>query len=117
MVATMCDGESLNRLVEGTEMASMISQAAPSQREGVRASLNLIADALRLLKTKEEAVRVSKKSKRAKRRTSFIRDISRKQSNVIWPEALCNSRSIDEFLWKGNSNPHLCSESAPGSSD
>jgi len=55
MVSTMCDGEALNRLVEGTEMASMISQAAPSQREGVRASLNLVADALRLLKTKEEA--------------------------------------------------------------
>src|SRR5262249_42225387 len=55
MVEMMCDGEALNRLVEGTELASMISQAAPSQREGVRASLNLIADALRLLKTKEEA--------------------------------------------------------------
>jgi type IV secretory pathway TraG/TraD family ATPase VirD4 len=54
MIETMCDGEALNRLVEGTEMASMISQAAPSQREGVRASLNLVADALRLLKTKEE---------------------------------------------------------------
>ena len=51
----MCDGEALNRMVEGTEMASMISQAAPSQREGVRASLNLVADALRLLKTKDEA--------------------------------------------------------------
>jgi hypothetical protein len=40
MVETICDGDALNRLVEGTEMASMISQAAPSQREGVRASLN-----------------------------------------------------------------------------
>ena len=37
MVAMMCDGEALNRMVEGTELASMISQAAPSQREGVRA--------------------------------------------------------------------------------
>jgi type IV secretory pathway TraG/TraD family ATPase VirD4 len=55
MVAMMCDGEALNRMVEGTELASMISQAAPSQREGVRASLNLVADALRLLKTKSEA--------------------------------------------------------------
>lgn len=55
MVAMMCDGEALNRMVEGTELASMISQAAPSQREGVRASLNLVADALRLLKTKDEA--------------------------------------------------------------
>ena len=55
MVEMMCDGDALNRLVEGTELASMISQAAPSQREGVRASLNLVADALRLLKTKEEA--------------------------------------------------------------
>jgi len=55
IVETMCDRDGLNRPVEGTEMASMISQAAPSPREGVRASLNLVADALRLLKTREEA--------------------------------------------------------------
>ena len=50
---------------------------------------------------------MSKENKRAERRTSFIRDIRRKQRNVIWPEALHNSRSIDEFLWKGSSNPSL----------
>jgi hypothetical protein len=55
MVATMTDGAALDKLVEGTEMASMISHAAPSQREGVRASLNLVADALRLLKKRRSA--------------------------------------------------------------
>jgi type IV secretory pathway TraG/TraD family ATPase VirD4 len=72
MVATMCDGEALNRLVEGTEMASMISQAAPSQREGVRASLNLIADALRLLKTKDEAKAVWTAREWATKRRGWI---------------------------------------------
>jgi hypothetical protein len=54
MVRTMTDSAALAKLVEGTELASMISHSAPSQREGVRASLNLVADALRL-KTKDEA--------------------------------------------------------------
>ena len=72
MVETMCDGDALNRLVEGTEMASMISQAAPSQREGVRASLNLVADALRLLKTKEEATTSWTAREWATKRTGWI---------------------------------------------
>ena len=72
MVETMCDGDALNRLVEGTEMASMISQAAPSQREGVRASLNLVADALRLLKTKEEATTTWTAREWATKRTGWI---------------------------------------------
>ena len=50
----------------------MVSQAAPSQREGVRASLNLIADALRLLKTKEEATTTWTAREWATKRTGWI---------------------------------------------
>lgn len=44
MLEMMRDGAALDRLVQGTELASLVSQSAPAQREGVRASLNLIAD-------------------------------------------------------------------------
>jgi type IV secretory pathway TraG/TraD family ATPase VirD4 len=72
MVATMTDGAALDKLVEGTELASMISHAAPSQREGVRASLNLVADALRLLKTKEQAETAWSAREWSKRRRGWI---------------------------------------------
>src|SRR5437879_3681349 len=74
MVRTMGAGAALDKLVEGTELASMISHAAPSQREGVRASLNLVADALRLLKTKDESETAAKWSARewSKRRRGWI---------------------------------------------
>lgn len=37
----------------------------------------------------------------------LIADIRKKQKNTVWPDALRNSRSIDEFLWKGSFNPPL----------
>lgn len=55
MLEMMRDGAALDRLVQGTELASIVSQSAPAQREGVRASLNLIADSLSLLKTEDQA--------------------------------------------------------------
>ena len=46
------------------------------------------------------------------RRTSagadpFIDDIRRSQRNVVWPDPVVNSRSVDEFLWKGSASPTL----------
>jgi hypothetical protein len=49
------DAIEIDRRVEGTELAAMISKEAPDQRNGVLASLGLIADGLRLLKTREQA--------------------------------------------------------------
>jgi hypothetical protein len=31
-----------------------------------------------------------------------IEEIEAKQSNTVWPDAMVNSRSVDEFLWKGS---------------
>jgi len=31
----------------------------------------------------------------------LIENVKNKQRNTIWPEALNNSRDVDEFLWKG----------------
>jgi type IV secretory pathway TraG/TraD family ATPase VirD4 len=55
LVAWMSDPEEIDRRVEGTELAAMISKDAPDQRNGVLGSLGLIADSLRLLPTKEQA--------------------------------------------------------------
>jgi len=54
LVAWMSDESEIDRRVEGTELAAMIAKEAPDQRNGVLGSLGLIADALRLLPTKEQ---------------------------------------------------------------
>ncbi|MBB5319470.1 type IV secretion system DNA-binding domain-containing protein [Tunturibacter empetritectus] len=55
LVDWMSNAAEIDRRVKGTEIASMIAKDAPDQRNGVLGSLGLIADSLRLLKTKEQA--------------------------------------------------------------
>jgi type IV secretory pathway TraG/TraD family ATPase VirD4 len=55
LVEWMSNAEEIDKRVHGTEIASMIAKNAPDQRNGVLGSLGLIADSLRLLKTKEQA--------------------------------------------------------------
>ncbi len=45
----------IDKRVQGTEMESMIAKGAQQQRNGVLASLGLVADSLRMLPTKEQA--------------------------------------------------------------
>ena len=45
----MCHEEEIDRRVKGTQYAAMIDRQAPAQRSGVLASLNMVADALKLL--------------------------------------------------------------------
>ena len=45
----MCHAEEIDRRVKGTEMAAMIDARAAAQRNGVLGSLNMVADAFRLL--------------------------------------------------------------------
>jgi type IV secretory pathway TraG/TraD family ATPase VirD4 len=51
----MCHDEEVDRRVKGTEYAAMIDRRAPAQRSGVLASLNMVADSLKLLPTEKEA--------------------------------------------------------------
>ena len=37
----------------------------------------------------------------------FIEEVRAKQSNTIWPDALKNSKGVDEYLWKGSENAPL----------
>lgn len=38
-------------------------------------------------------------------RDKFIDESTARQRNIVWPDPLVNSRSVDEFLWKGSPNP------------
>jgi hypothetical protein len=49
LVRWLCDKEELERRMAGTPYAAMIDREAPNQQVGVRASLNMVADALMLL--------------------------------------------------------------------
>ena len=50
----MCHEEEIDRRVKGTEYAAMIDRQAPAQRSGILASLNMIADTLKLLPSEKE---------------------------------------------------------------
>lgn len=51
----MCHEEEIDQRVKGTQYAAMIDQKAPAQRSGVLASLNMVADSLKLLPSEKEA--------------------------------------------------------------
>ena len=53
----MCHEQEIDRRVKGTEYAALIDRQAPAQRSGVLASLNMIADTLKLLPSEKETVR------------------------------------------------------------
>ena len=55
LVAWMSNEAEIDARVSGTELAAMIAKDAPDQRNGVLASLGLIADSLRLLPTLKQA--------------------------------------------------------------
>lgn len=50
----MCQPEEIDKRVAGTELAALIDPCAPAQRSGVLGSLNLVADAFRLLPKEDE---------------------------------------------------------------
>lgn len=53
----MCHEEEIDARVQGTEMWAMIHSTAPNQRSGVMGSLNMVADAFRLLPPERETKR------------------------------------------------------------
>jgi hypothetical protein len=55
LVEWMANPDEIDRRVQNTEMAMMIAKGAQQQRNGVLASLGLIADSLRLLPRKDES--------------------------------------------------------------
>jgi type IV secretory pathway TraG/TraD family ATPase VirD4 len=51
----MCHEEEIDQRVKGTQYAAMIDKQAPAQRSGILASLNMVADSLKLLPSENEA--------------------------------------------------------------
>jgi hypothetical protein len=43
----------------------------------------------------------------AAKRHAFIDEIKARQRNIVWPDALVNSRAVDVFLWRGSSDAPL----------
>ena len=72
LVHWMANPDEIDRRVQGTEMASMIAKGAQQQRNGVLASLGLIADSLRMLPTREKAETVWSATEWAEKRQGWI---------------------------------------------
>jgi hypothetical protein len=53
----MCNADEIDKRIEGTEMAAMIDRHAANQRSGVLGSLNIVADAFKLLPKESETER------------------------------------------------------------
>jgi hypothetical protein len=56
LASWLCHDEELDRRVHGTPYASIIDRQAPAQRSGVLASLNMVADTLKLLPLPADAL-------------------------------------------------------------
>jgi hypothetical protein len=56
LTSWMCHEEEIDSRVKGTQYAAMIDRQAPAQRSGILASLNMVADSLKLLPSEKEAV-------------------------------------------------------------
>jgi type IV secretory pathway TraG/TraD family ATPase VirD4 len=72
LVQWMSDADEIDRRVQGTEMAYMIAKGAQEQRNGVLASLGLVADSLRMLPTRAEAKAVWTATEWAEERKGWI---------------------------------------------
>jgi type IV secretory pathway TraG/TraD family ATPase VirD4 len=72
LVQWMSNDEEIDRRVMGTEMAYMIAKGAQEQRNGVLASLGLVADSLRMLPTRAEATTVWTATEWAEERKGWI---------------------------------------------
>ena len=72
LVDWMANPDEIDQRVQTTEMASMIAKGAQQQRNGVLASLGLVADSLRMLSTREQAKRTWSATEWAETRKGWI---------------------------------------------
>jgi hypothetical protein len=68
----MCHAEQIDRRVRGTEMEAMIDPRAAAQRNGVLGSLNMVADAFKLLPSERDAAQRWSTVEWAKERKGWI---------------------------------------------
>jgi hypothetical protein len=46
-------------------------------------------------------MRVGSSHQRAEETSRTVEELKARQRNLVWPDALINSRGVDEFLWRG----------------
>jgi hypothetical protein len=68
----MSNAEEIDKRIEGTEMAAMIDRGAANQRSGVLGSLNMVADAFKLLPKEAETERRWSTVEWAKERKGWV---------------------------------------------
>jgi len=68
----MCHAEEIDKRVAGTEMQAMIDRGAANQRSGVLGSLNMVADAFKLLPSERETERRWSTVEWAKERKGWV---------------------------------------------
>lgn len=72
LMAWMSNPQEIDRRLKGTELAAMIDSSAGPQRSGVLASLNMVADALKLLPREEDTTLRWSAAEWAKKRKGWI---------------------------------------------
>ena len=68
----MSNADEIDKRIEGTEMAAMIDRGAANQRSGVLGSLNMVADAFKLLPSERETTRRWSTVEWAKERKGWV---------------------------------------------
>jgi hypothetical protein len=68
----MSNADEIDKRIEGTEMAAMIDRGAANQRSGVLGSLNMVADAFKLLPSERETKRRWSTVEWAKERKGWV---------------------------------------------
>jgi hypothetical protein len=72
LIAWLCNPEEIDKRVRGTEMQAMIDPHAGPQRSGVLGSLNMVADAMKLLPREGETERRWSAAEWAKERKGWV---------------------------------------------
>jgi type IV secretory pathway TraG/TraD family ATPase VirD4 len=72
LVAWLSNPDEIDQRVRGTEMQAMIAKGAQQQRNGVLASLGLVADSLRMLPTKAQATKSWSATEWSEKREGWI---------------------------------------------
>jgi type IV secretory pathway TraG/TraD family ATPase VirD4 len=68
----MANADEIDKRIAGTEMAAMIEKGAANQRSGVQGSLNMVADAFKLLPRESETKQRWSTVEWAKKRKGWV---------------------------------------------
>ncbi|HEX5423347.1 MAG TPA: type IV secretion system DNA-binding domain-containing protein [Candidatus Acidoferrales bacterium] len=103
----MCHEEQIDRRVKGTEYAALIDRQAPAQRSGVLASLNMIADTLKLLPSEKETTAQWNAAEWSKQRKGwlFLTSTPETRKRLIPLTSLWLDTLVLRLMNQGQTNP------------